>query len=192
VHGQGYHMTHVSAGRRSSFVTLCAALALFSAAALAGAGGAQAAPPEKLYFDVFDPSVVEVDDFLSDECGTEVTFSAAGHDFGQMFFLHDGDVRFAFHPSYRETLSSEFGTIESQDVGVDKISLDPDTGLLVVFGTGIHLKVKGDTYAIGLWRLTLDPETGEQVGDGSYFGNFDVVRSEILDYVCGILGPPEA
>lgn len=185
-------MLQASARRRSSVVTLCTTLAILAATALTGAGGAQAAAPAKLYFDVFDPSVVEVDDFLSDECGTEVTFSAAGHDFGQMFFLHDGDVRFAFHPSYRETLASEYGTVESQDVGVDKVSLDPETGLLVVFGTGIHVKVKGDTYAIGLWRLTLDPQTGEQVGEGSYAGNFDLLRPEIIDYLCGILGPPDA
>ena len=185
-------MSHATATRRSRAVTLAVVLALFAAMALVTSGGAQAAKPEKLYFDVFDPSVVEVDDFLSDECGTEVTFSASGHDFGQLFFLRDGGTRLAFHPSYRETLASEFGTIESQDVGVDKISFDDEAGTVTVFGTGIHLKVKGETYAIGLWRLTFDLATEELVGEGSYHGNFDLEQDEILDYICSVLGPPEA
>ena len=185
-------MPHAAATRRPRSVTLAVVLALFASLGLVTAGSARAAAPEKLYFDVFDPTDVTVDDFLTEECGTEVTFAADGHDFGQLFFLRDGGIRLAFHPSYRETLSSAFGTIESQDVGVDKISFDDQAGTVTVFGTGIHLKVKGDAYAIGLWRLTFDAETGEMIGEGSYSGNFDLVRDEILDYICSVLGPPEA
>ena len=70
---------------------------------------------------------------------------------------------------------------------MDKISVNPD-GTLLVFGTGIHLKVKGQVYAIGLWRLTFDPETGEILNQ-EYHGMFDVLQPEIIDAICSLLGP---
>lgn len=158
-------------------------------AAIWGAGPAAGARPERIFVEVYDPSDVQIDEFLTDECGADVFYSAKGHNFGQLFFLRDGGVRLAFHPSFRQTLTSEYGTVETSDVGVDKISFNEVDGTVTVFGTGIHLKVKGEVYAIGLWRLTFGGPTFELL-DSEYHGNFDLVEPEILGYLCGVLGPP--
>jgi hypothetical protein len=137
----------------------------------------------------FDPAISEVDPFLSEACGFEVTFSAKGRFRGTVYFNADGSFRrFVGHPSFRQTLTSEWGSITTDDRGVDKVTLNPD-GTLSVFGTGIHLRVKGEAYAIGLWRLVIDPETGELL-DASYHGNFGLEQPEILPYICARLGPP--
>lgn len=172
------------ARRRLVALLVCAVTIVWSSP-----GVAHGAKPEKFPVEVFDPADVLVDDFLSEACGTTVYFSAKGHFFGQMYFLKDGGIRLAFHPSFRQTLTSEFGTVETSDVGVDKISFNED-GTITVFGTGIHLKVKGEKYAIGLWRLTLDGETFDLI-DQEYHGNFDLLAPEIEAYLCSVLGPPE-
>jgi hypothetical protein len=48
--------------------------------------------------------------------------------------------------------------------------------------------VKGEAYAIGLWRLVIDP-TNEGLLDASYHGNFGLEEPEILPYICARLGP---
>jgi hypothetical protein len=97
-------------------------------------------------------------------------FSAKGRFRGTIYFNADGSfARFVGHPSFRETLSSEWASITTDDRGVDKFTLNPD-GMLSVFGTGIHQRVKGEEYAIGLWRLVIDLETGELLG-ASYHRN---------------------
>lgn len=94
------------------------------------------------------------------------------------------------HPSFRQTLSSQWGSITSEDRGVDKVTLNQD-GTLSVFGTGIHLRVKGEAHAVGLWRLVIDPDTGELL-DASYHGNFELEQPEIGPYICARLGPAQA
>jgi hypothetical protein len=59
----------------------------------------------------------------------------------------------------------------------------------LVFGTGIHLRIKGVVYAIGLWRLVFDFDTGELL-EQSYHGNFDLTNPEIDQFICDQLGPP--
>jgi hypothetical protein len=170
--------------RRAS--PLLAGLAL---AILLAATPATADPPSIIEDVRFDPSITEIDPFLSEECGFPVTFSAKGHFRGTIYFNADGTFRrFVGHPSFRQTLSSEWGSITTDDRGVDKITENPD-GTISVFGTGIHLRVKGEAYAIGLWRLVIDPDTGELL-DASYHGNFGLEQPEILPYICSRLAPP--
>lgn len=139
----------------------------------------------------FDPAISELDTFLSGTCGFPVTFSAKGRFRRTVYFNADGSVaRFVEHPSFRQTLTSEWGSITTDDRGVDKFTLNPD-GTLSVFGTGIHLRVKGEQYAIGLWRLVIDPATGELL-DASYNGTFGLEKRDIDPYICARLGPPEA
>ena len=136
----------------------------------------------------FDPTIAELDPSLSDECGFPVTFSAKGRFRGTIYFNSDGSFkRFVGHPSFRQTLSSEWASITTDDRGVDKISDNPD-GTVSVFGTGIHLRVKGEAYAIGLWRLVIDPATGELL-EASYHGNFGLEQPDIVRYICARLGP---
>lgn len=137
----------------------------------------------------FDPDVTALDAELSAACGFDIFATVKGHFRSTLYFDRAGNlVRIVSHPSLRETLTSEFGnSIETSDVGVDKLSLNPD-GSLLVFGTGIHLKVKGDASAIGLWRLTFDLNTGDLLS-AEYHGNFDLGNDDILDYLCDRLGP---
>lgn len=80
----------------------------------------------------FDPAISELDPFLSEACGL-VTFSAKGRVRGTVYFNADGSfARFVGHPSFRQTLSSEWSSITTDDRGVDKITLNPD-GTLSVF-----------------------------------------------------------
>jgi hypothetical protein len=169
--------------RRGLFVVASVLLAV-----LLGSAPAIAAKPAIVEEVRFDPTITEVDPFLSDVCGFTVTFSAKGHFRGTIYFNPDGSFRrFVGHPSFRQTLSSPFGSITSDDRGVDKVTENPD-GTLSIFGTGIHLRVKGEAYAIGLWRLVIDPVTGELL-DASYHGNFGLEQPEILPFICERLGP---
>ena len=163
-------------------VALTAALAL---SLLAGPANANA--PLVVEDVVFD-GTPEVDAELSAFCGFPITVSATGHFTGKVFFDSDGEFRlFTGHPSFRQTFTSPYDTIESSDRGVDKTTITQD-GRLLIFGTGIHLKVKGMTSAVGLWRLTIDADNGELI-DEEYHGNFDVTAPEIGPRLCELLGP---
>jgi hypothetical protein len=158
-------------------------------AVLVATAPAAAAKPEIVEDVRFDPAITEIDSFLSAACGFPVTFSAKGRFRGTVYFNADGSFRrFVGHPSFRQTLSSEWGSITTDDRGVDKVTENPD-GTVSVFGTGIHLRVKGDAYAIGLWRLVFDPVT-EELLDASYHGNFGLEQPDIVPYICARLGPP--
>ena len=139
--------------------------------------------------DIQYDGVTEVVPDLSEACGFEVTATTSGRFRGTVFFDKDGNFRlFTGHPSTSDTLASPYGSIETSDRGLDKFSLNPD-GTLSIFGTGIHLRVKGVVYAIGLWRLTVDLETDEVIAQ-EYHGNFDLTRDEIVGTICTLLGPP--
>jgi hypothetical protein len=158
-------------------------------AVLAATGPAAADKPEIVDDVRFNVDVSEPDSSLSDACGFPVTFSAKGHFRGTVYFNADGSFRrFVGHPSFRQTLSSQWGAITTDDRGVDKITENPD-GTLSIFGTGIHLRVKGKAYAIGLWRLVIDPAT-DALLEASYHGNFGLEQPEIEPYICAQLAPP--
>jgi hypothetical protein len=154
-----------------------------------GVATATAVPPVTEESVRFDASITEPDDFFSEFCGFPVTFSAKGHFSAKIYFNRDGSIkRFVNHPSFRQTLSSPFGSITTDDRGLDKFTLQQD-GTFLVFGTGIHLRIKGVAYAIGLWRLVFDPVAEELVSE-EYHGNFDLRQPEIDQFICDQLGPP--
>jgi hypothetical protein len=67
-------------------------------------------------------------------------------------------------------------------VGLDRY-VENEDGTLSIFGTGIHLKLKGGVKAIGLWRLVDDLETGELISE-DYHGRFDVGAPGIVEAIC--------
>jgi hypothetical protein len=85
------------------------------------------------------------------------------------------------------SLTSEYGSLSTADRGVDKFSWDAD-GNLLIHGTGIHLKVKGSAYSIGLWRLTIG-EDG--LMSQEYHSNFGLEFPELVPYICKALGPQQ-
>jgi hypothetical protein len=70
-------------------------------------------------------------------------------------------------------------------VGLDRY-VENEDGTLSIFGTGIHLKLKGGVKAIGLWRLVVDLETGELISE-EYYGRFDVGAPGIVEAICEAL-----
>ena len=164
-------------------------VALMAAVVGAGALAAQAQADKPMVAEnIRYDGVTEVVPDLSAACGFEVTATTSGHFRGTVFFDDDGNFRlFTGHPSTSDTLTSPYGSIRTSDRGLDKFTLNPD-GTLSIFGTGIHLRVKGEVYAIGLWRITVDLETDEVIAQ-EYHGTFDVTRSEIVDTICSLLGP---
>jgi hypothetical protein len=150
---------------------------------------AAATPPERVEDIHWDGTVTEPDEFLSADCGFPVTATSRGHLRGTLYFNQDGSIkRFVGHPSFSTVLSSAWATIETADRGVDKFTENAD-GTLTVHGTGIHFRVKGEAYAIGLWRITFDPATDETIS-AKYHGNFGLERPDIVPFICGRLAPP--
>jgi hypothetical protein len=74
--------------------------------------------------------------------------------------------------------------LTSPDRALDKAPFNPD-GTVTVLGTGIHLRVKGQFYAIGLWVLTFDA-TGELLS-AEYHGNIDGGVEEVGAFICAQL-----
>ena len=165
-------------------IVVAAALAV--GAVLATALPASAVPPERVVSEVFDADVAVVDEFLSAECGFPVTARMAGHFRLTEFYNRDGSLdRVTAHPSFRSTLTSPTATITTADVGLDRFVENGD-GTISIFGTGIHLKIKGGEKAIGLWRLTFDPTTEELVSE-EYHGRFDVDAAGTAQGICEAL-----
>jgi hypothetical protein len=165
-----------------------AAVAVTLAAILTGLSPARAAPPERVYSEVFNVDETVPDEFLTDLCGFPVSANIKGHYFERVFFNEDGSVnRFTAHPSFRSTLTSPYGSVSTADVGLDRFTENPD-GTINVFGTGIHVKIQGGTKAIGLWRLVFDPSIGELVSE-EYHGQFDVTADGTAQALCEALGP---
>jgi hypothetical protein len=153
-----------------------------------GIAPAAAIPPDRVVDETYDPSVTEIDPFLTEECGFPVTSSSKGHFRVTVFLDKNGNFRREVaHPSFTNTLRSPYATLSTSDRGMDRITENPD-GTLTIFGTGIHLKVKGGAHAIGLWVLVVNPLAGELLSE-EYHGRFDVVAPEIVDYICARLAP---
>lgn len=146
-----------------------------------------AADPPLRWAETYTWDETVEDAFLTGECGFEVMASSKGRYSETYRFDKAGNlVRVDAHPSYASVLSSAYGSLTTADRGVDKYSLDAD-GNLQVHGTGIHLKVKGQAYSIGLWRLTFGPE-GEVLSQ-EYHGNFGLTYPYIVPFICEALGP---
>src|SRR5215204_165413 len=157
-------------------------------AALALAAPAQAAKPLVEENVRFDGSVTELDPFITEACGFDVFITTKGHFTGKVYFDNAGNFkRFVGHPSMAHIFSSEFGSFETADRGVDKFTDNPD-GTLRIQGTGIHFKEHGGPRATGLWILTVDP-VAEELLDVEYHGRFDLEVDEIDAYICSRLGP---
>ena len=165
-------------------------LALLPAfAALALAAPAGAAKPEVVENVRFDGTVTELDPFFTETCGFDVFVTTKGHFTFKLYFDNAGNVKRAVgHPSMAHIFTSAFGSLETVDRGVDKITGNPD-GTLRIQGTGIHFKEPGGPRATGLWILTIDP-VSEELLDAEYHGHFDLKQDEIDAYICSRLRPP--
>jgi hypothetical protein len=162
------------------------ATAIAVAFGVATSSAAVAAPPERVVSEVYSADVPVVDTYLSEACGFEVIARLSGHFRVTLFFNRDGSVdRVTAHPSIRSTLTSPTATVTTMDVGLDRTVENAD-GTISIFGTGIHLKLKGGAKAVGLWRLVVDPTTGELLSE-EYNGRFDVGAAGTTQALCDAL-----
>ena len=164
---------------------ILAATTLAVAVVAAAAPAAVAAQPRRVVSEVYHADVTVTDEFLSAACGFPVTARLSGHYRETVFFNRDGSVaRVTAHPSFRSTLTSPTATVTTKDVGLDRFVENAD-GTLTIFGTGIHLKIKGGEKAIGLWRLVID-RAGNLVSE-EYRGRFDVNAPGTVGALCAAL-----
>jgi hypothetical protein len=149
------------------------------------AGPAAAVPPEIHHFKwVNETEVIPAGEL----CEFPVVVSSTGKFREAIYFNQDGSVRRVMsNPSLVTTyFNPRTGrSLTSPDRGLDKITFNPD-GTFTIHGTGIHLRVKGEFYAIGLWVLTIDEATGELLS-AEYHGNFDGGIEEGGAYICSQL-----
>jgi len=155
-------------------------------AVVLGLGGpAAAVPPEIHHFKwVNETEVIPAGEL----CEFSVVVSSTGKFREAVYFNEDGSLRRIMrNPSLVTTFFNPRSgrTLTSPDRGLDKTTFNAD-GTVTVFGTGIHLRVKGQFYAIGLWVLTFDEATGELLS-GEYHGNFDGGIDEVGAFVCAQL-----
>ena len=162
------------------------ATAIAVAFAVVTSTAAVAAPPERVVSEVYSADETVFDEFLSEACGFPVTANMSGHYRVTLFFNRDGSIdRVTAHPSIRSTLTSPTATVTTMDVGLDRTVENAD-GTISIFGTGIHLKLKGGAKAVGLWRLVVDPTTGELLSE-EYNGRFDVDATGTTQAICDAL-----
>jgi hypothetical protein len=159
--------------------------ALLGMLVLGLAGPATAVPPEIHHFKW----VNETETIPAGElCEFPVVVSSTGTFREAVYFNQDGsERRLVSNPSLVTTFSNPLtGTsFSSPDRGMDRVTFNPD-GTVTVFGTGIHLRVKGEIQQIGLWILTFDEATDELLS-AEYHGNFDGGIEEGAAYICAKL-----
>ena len=159
--------------------------ALLGAVVFGFAGPAAAVPPDIHHFKwVNETEAVPAGEL----CEFPVVVSSTGKFREAIYFNKDGSERRVMsNPSLVTTFSNPLTgrSLTSPDRGLDKVTFNPD-GTITVHGTGIHLRVKGEFYAIGLWILTIDEATGELLA-AEYHGNFDGGVEEGAAYICSQL-----
>lgn len=159
--------------------------ALLGMLVLGLAGPATAVPPEIHHFKW----VNETETIPAGElCEFPVVVSSTGAFREAVYFNQDGsERRLVSNPSLVTTYSNPLSgtSFSSPDRGMDRVTFNPD-GTVTVFGTGIHLRVKGEIQQIGLWILTFDEATDELLS-AEYHGNFDGGVEEGAAYICAKL-----
>jgi hypothetical protein len=143
--------------------------ASFAVAALV-APGAMAAQPTMERFDV-DESFV--DEFLTKECGVEVTVHVEGHLIFRMFNGEGTGPAELLTINVAVTATADGNTFVFRDVGADLVRIEPDgTAILMIIGQ-IPFEFTG--------MLKIDLETGEAILEPQHS------RRGELDEACGVL-----
>jgi hypothetical protein len=117
-----------------------------------------ASPPDVNVFKVDDTFTVPAGDF----CSFPIVVHSTGKFRVAVYFNKDGSVRqVSQNPSLVDVLTNPLSgsTITSADRGLDKLVFNSD-GTVFQLSTGVHLKVKGVYYEIGLRKILFsgDPD----------------------------------
>jgi hypothetical protein len=132
---------------RRALLTLIGAATVLLLMALA-AGPATAAKPTITVIDI--PEETFIDEFLTEECGVEVTTTVEGKRL-QIEFDNEGGLQFVGPVNIGLTATAGENTFRFRDVGVDVVRVEPDgTVILSIVGqvpfqfTGV-LKINAET-----------------------------------------------
>ena len=153
--------------------TTARAVTAISAAALlltATASPALAAPPSTLKIPI---EATFEDDFLTEECGVDVTTSISGFRIERGWLDGGGRVLSLATINVTAVASSEFGSIRFKDVGADQLKMAPD-------GT-VTLSIIGQVPFDFVGVLAFDVDTGELVKEPHFRGD------EQLAMACEVL-----
>jgi hypothetical protein len=152
--------------------TTGAATAIAAAAVLlAGVAPAQAAAPS------IERVPIEAsfhDDFLTGECGVDVTTTISGFRIVREFVDGAGNLIELATINVTGTSSSEFGSVVIKDVGADQVKAAPD-------GT-VTLTITGQVPFDFVGALVVDLDTGELVKEPVFRGE------KQLEKACRLLG----
>jgi hypothetical protein len=135
-----------------------AVASLVATAALAAPAAADT--PQISVFKVDETSTISAGEF----CSFPLTVRTTGKLRVAVYYNKDGTVRqFSQNPSLVNTVSANGVTITNADRGLDKFILNPD-GTVFLLSTGVHFKVKGVYYELGLQKILFsgdpnDPST---------------------------------
>ncbi|GAA1769591.1 hypothetical protein [Agromyces humatus] len=153
--------------------TTARAVTAISAAALlliATATPALAAPPtiEKIPIEfTFE------DDFLTAECGVDVTTTLSGFRIERGWLDGGGNVLSLATIRVAGTASSEFGSFKVMDVGADQLKVAPDGTLTLSIIGQVPFNFKG--------VLVVNADTGEVVKEPHFTGDEQLARAcEVL------------
>jgi hypothetical protein len=168
-------------------ITLILASALLGMAVLAPP--AAAGKPESERVEISEIGVL--DEFLTEECGTEIWLDVTGHAIFRIFSDADGNpVRELNNFAIRRTFYSENGSISTVDVGPDRAWYNDD-GSIELFVTGnigsLTVPGQGKVVANTGWthlHITF-PEEGDPIVDvideaGQHWGDDIAVFCEVL------------
>lgn len=114
------------------------------------------------------------DDFLSSECGVDVTTTISGFRIMREFVDSTGNLIELATIKVTGTSSSEFGSVVIQDVGADQLKVAPD-------GT-LTLTITGQVPFGFVGSLVLDVDTDEVLREPVFRGE------KQLEKVCRLLG----
>lgn len=109
------------------------------------------------------------DDFLTAECGVDVTTSISGFRIERDFVDAAGNLMTLATISVTGVSSSEFGSIRFKDVGADQVKVGPD-------GT-LTLSVIGQVPFAFVGILILDLDTGEVVKEPVFRGEEQLAKA---------------
>ena len=124
-------------------------------------------------------SVFKVDDSFTIPAGGFCSFPILVHSTGKfrvaVYFNKDGSIRqVSQNPSLVDMLTANGNTILSADRGLDKFVFNAD-GTVFLLSTGIHFKVRGVYYEIGLRKILFSGDPGDPASTVLSFeqhGNF--------------------
>jgi hypothetical protein len=134
---------------------------------------AAADPPDVSVFKVDDSFTIPAGDF----CSFPIVVRSTGKFRVAVYFNKDGSVRqVSQNPSLVDTATNPANgrTILSSDRGLDKLVFNAD-GTVFLLSTGVHFKVKGVYYEIGLRKILFSGDPNDPASTVLSFeqhGNF--------------------